>query len=1017
MGWLVWLLLGAGFTGAGLSCLTFFATSPIYDITTWDFWKNVFSVLFTQPGYFLSAPGTMLGVLFLVIGLPIGLFMLFMAFRAFKQRPKEIKIAKGKPLDPKDLLPMAKAEVERSSGRHRRRKPKDVTEIDLPMLVEEPVVVQKPVVAPSKPSVVSQKPVHSVVQEEEPELETRSSRGVKVIALLGGMLVGFKALQGNMKQAAVEASAKRAATKSSKNAKKAELQAELAATKAASLKTIDPNTLHQEEEPQDTVSKIMEWYGAWTTVKAGQRPQKMMEHAKLLMQEVDGSVRNQIRELHGLRGVTVLSMLESAARAADQPLSMGQEDHDTPFESFSPKTPALAEEEGSVDDYFKPYESSQQGDVSESSGPVEIEDDIEANTHRSKDSIARPVISSSEGTDVGPMEIEDDIGRPAGEATDSDPVASPEVELQEMLPPSFGGFGGPRAEEDVPEDSADEPVANEVSKVADVETPFSGNGWPTDFGVTNPVSEPVSPKVSDPEVSDAVETPVVETPAAIDAAIEEFFTPKNLEPEEPLPSKDAKEEEVFEGGPSLNANAWPDEVLSPSPAPQEALVQEEHAESASSDVSEDVQDTRILEAPSAVAMVDTSARDSELAAPQTSVESPQEAAESASEEEKEDNLFEKGNEAFPSGIDQAQQEDVIGPLLSDPSRKAAILGVKEGSQGWVFQKLQQYNLLGISDKTNPVVPLLWESLQRLVDYQAQSVSWERFGNKPPLEMSTQEQREAFVVKQCRDILSLKEKLSEKTLIEIRSIKAGTEHLVWLDGRANEVSAALSSPKVLEKLKSHLAHPMEEQAEQGGKILRVLSGGEPLGLPNDPQVIEAPYEEMLDASHEIHVRYKKITKELLKPLYRSLSVRIRANEAEESAPMYAQIEIVVGDVGTVKAPGKGKKEGSIGIIFVKVPSGPWRIAPAENRSGQDQWILEGEGENAGRLIKVRDRSLEIFRKWIEQRNMRAHGVIHLLCEEGTVIAGLDKRWGGWEFRRDAWGQKDWEAAIRDYVDPK
>jgi hypothetical protein len=203
--------------------------------------------------------------------------------------------------------------------------------------------------------------------------------------------------------------------------------------------------------------------------------------------------------------------------------------------------------------------------------------------------------------------------------------------------------------------------------------------------------------------------------------------------------------------------------------------------------------------------------------------------------------------------------------------------------------------------------------------------------------------------------------------------------------------------------------VEEKAEAGGRLLKVMTG---LKETEADALAETPYEDLLAASHDIHQRYKEICKELMVPIYRSLSVKVKE---EDGRPAYAQVELVIGDVATTRQRGAAC-EGAVGIIFAKVPAGQWRIAEANGRAKQDRLVLEGMGENAGRLVRLRDRSLDVFRRWVEARNMRAFCVIHLLCEEGAVVDGIDRRWDGVEFVRNPWGQKDMEAIKRKRLKP-
>jgi hypothetical protein len=206
---------------------------------------------------------------------------------------------------------------------------------------------------------------------------------------------------------------------------------------------------------------------------------------------------------------------------------------------------------------------------------------------------------------------------------------------------------------------------------------------------------------------------------------------------------------------------------------------------------------------------------------------------------------------------------------------------------------------------------------------------------------------------------------------------------------------MTSAKVVTQLGEFLPKPVEEKAEAGGRLLKVMTGRKETEAA---ALVETPYEDLLAASHDIHQRYKEICKGLMIPIYRSLSVKVKE---ENGRPAYAQVELVIG---------------AVGIIFAKVPAGRWRIAEANGRVTQDRLILEGIGENAGRFVRLRDRSLDVFRRWVEARNMRAFCVIHLLCDEGAVVDGIDRRWDGVEFVRNPWGQKDLEAIQKKRLRP-
>jgi hypothetical protein len=99
--------------------------------------------------------------------------------------------------------------------------------------------------------------------------------------------------------------------------------------------------LSEMDDLQPLPDRIMAWYAAWVTVRAGQRPPRMLEDARRLSGELTAEARAAMTS-YGMRGATALSMLESAA-AAGMARGMEEEDVAPPLrhEGRSASEPAM----------------------------------------------------------------------------------------------------------------------------------------------------------------------------------------------------------------------------------------------------------------------------------------------------------------------------------------------------------------------------------------------------------------------------------------------------------------------------------------------------------------------------------------------------------------------------------------------------------------------------------------------------------------------------------------------------
>jgi len=1080
---MLFLLLGLGILAASaaswarlLSDQDF--SDAIFQDGLLSFWWNGLMVLIQQPDFLVSTPSMAIPLLVAAIGPFIGLPLAGVGGLAIWRQPKEIEV------------------------QGRARGPAGTKVFQGPASTAKP----KPVFGGDISGGERQRQAQPVRSEPDfskkaPMEETRSSSVPPVvggdgqkIARIGNTLAGAIAalevvvagLASRVHQKVLLAAKRRTEKQTTTVAAQKEAE-HTASTKTAPVEREEVFSKDEQPLPE----RIMAWYAAWVTVRAGQRPPRMLEDARRLAAELDADTRLAMTGF-GMRGATALSMLESAAAAG---MMRGAEEEDF---LPPPRAEVASAAAPDVDEFMREVEAPEADEgvlqestqrLEEASGPVLIEDDI-APPAKSWSTLSYP------SEETGPMVIEGDIRRPSVDK-DSSNMA------EEMAARRLMGVG--RSEEiAIPIEESEflpAPGTVEPSDVGGRVVATATTEW-DEIEISAPAKDTAYPqeRVAAPEVR----VPKVGVEGFIDVAggISETPVATAIEPADGVEVEDLlakaggmertgessvevtkrvemgpkilpEEETLKQGKPSLRMVAEPVALARNEPR-DEAVVEQKPAEArrwppfggppiAQEGAEKGEAEAKTVPAPVEPAVlnkVSLVAEDgwparingveavgsSETRVPAAGIEQtivvskapvegeieatsarseparlkeveagpvvvvPTEAAEPEAEAERESVGGDDIPEAFPSGVTPEVQEAVIGAMLSDPRRRATILGEREGTPAWTLRRLELYGLLGLSDKSNAAVVRMWEALDRLVSHQARVFAWENLGETPPPAFATHEQRAAHVVNLAREVVAERARVGPDLLSELRSLKAGTEHVAWMDDRVDSLLAAMTSAKVAEELKDFLPKPEEDKAQAGGRLLKVMTGRRE---PEVSAIIESSYEELLAASHDIHQRYKEICKGLMVPLYRSLSVKVKE---EDGRPAYAQIELVLGDVASIKQR-NATQEGAIGVIFVLVPAGRWQVAEAAGRAGHDRLVLEGVGENAGRLLRIRDRSLDIFRRWVEGRNMRAFGVVHLLCEEGAVVDGIDRRWGDVEFVRNPWGQKDLEAIQKSRLRPK
>lgn len=1067
---MLFLLLGLGILATSAASWARLLSDPDFSDTILQadllsFWWNSLMVLLQQPEFLISAPSIAVPLLVAALGPFVGLPLAVMGGLALWRKPKEIKVrgrARGRARAEAFRVPGPAAERRPVFGEGERRRAEPVR--PGPVLREERIAEKE--ISPS----VSSKPAVGGVGRK--------------VAGLGAALVSAAAALGDVVSGLADWVRREASSAAERRAERrtAAMAAREVAGRTASAA---PVPVAQEdgisEDGQPLPERIMSWYAAWMTVRAGQRPPRMLEDARRLAAELDADARSAMTGF-GMRGATALSMLESAAAAAGEMRRAEEEDGFPP----SPRADATSASDPDVDEFLRevevpeayrgvPLEGAQE--TREESGPVIIEDDI------APPGPSTPVVSYPSETS-GPMMIEDDIGVPSvdrGSSNMAKEMAAHrlmggcgreeiEIPLEEseflpapgtIEPSGVGGgvgvittatTGWDEVEVSAPATDVSYPEGMPASQApiaeAEVEAFLSTAG-----GTSVPVQTAIEPANSaeveeflaaagdvgpGTEPSGEAAEPVgVELPVLPEEAVEQSW------PSLPVAAEQAGSAEAgaqaMEGADLAEDSGWPTfgrpsaaqkGKAKVAPEVEMALAPLEPVASGAEAMSEEDGWPAVPSVAEPVGMPKAEVQEAGMEAP---VEEPSPVEQESSEPSRPEEVVPASAvleaasgletevapepaggddmpEAFPSGVAPEAQEAVIRQMLSDQRRRATILGEREGTPAWTLRRLELHGLLGLSDKSNAAVVRMWEALDRLVAHQARVFAWESLKETPPPAFATPEQRVAHVVDLAREVVAERARVEPGLLAELRSLKAGTEHVAWMDDRVDSLLAAMTSPKVVEQLGDFLPKPEEGKAKAGGRLLKVMTGRKESEVS---AIVETPYEDLLAASHDIHQRYKEICKGLMVPLYRSLSVKVKEKDGR---PAYAQVELVMGDVASTKQR-SAAQEGAVGIIFALVPSGRWQVAEAAGRAGQDRLVLEGVGENAGRLLRVRDRSLDIFRRWVEGRNMRSFGVVHLLCEEGAVVDGIDRRWGDVEFVRNPWGQKDLEAIQKSRLRPK
>jgi hypothetical protein len=329
----------------------------------------------------------------------------------------------------------------------------------------------------------------------------------------------------------------------------------------------------------------------------------------------------------------------------------------------------------------------------------------------------------------------------------------------------------------------------------------------------------------------------------------------------------------------------------------------------------------------------------------------------------------------------------------------AVVGEGRNTRRGLDRQLQAIGLQGLTTPSN-ILPTLWAQLDRIVDYQSKAFAWQQFGETPPREFETEEQRREFLLKLATSIVTLREEVGQQTVDEILEKKAGSEHAKWLGGRADVVLQSLMRGG--------------EQADTSA-----LMGGE---AANGSKFIEYRYRDAWRVISPIVRQYRERPQADGVKSFRSTQTNA-GRPGEEIDDAIDVADLLIGDTRGTMTP-DGRQATLVGVMFCIVPKGEWAAERDEGDTPFDDRVVLRAGQLA---VSLRDRSQQIFRTWAEQRGFAPVPVLHLVLEPGASVDGmtepvqiakhLNTRFAdvvGAEFRAQPWSAEEWAELSRRLV---
>jgi hypothetical protein len=737
-----------------------------------------------------------------------------------------------------------------------------------------------------------------------------------------------------------------------------------------------PVKSEKRSDSDDVERSVMEWHAAWNSSSRTERMQGLLSEAKRIQSMVTESVRASLANKHGMRGISAVNALEAAASRGG-----GSGGRQASQESASSYVP--------------------------SSG-------------RSP--------SISVGVSLSSMESE-------ASSADADVRSS----LPSVRAPSRGAFAGRGEAFSLDDDDEVELVSSvkESPSSAASSSRFVGLSMDDDSGVLGGGASAFSDEES--------ENPFSDSPYRVDD--DAFSSNSSVVDRVAGDGGFSDDSDILDVEDDIDSEPSDDAVN-----PEEIYFQDKGAQR----ILESVYQER-FDAPAS--SPHSSQSDSDFDADSSDIRSPFDSESSSFDGEPEDVAFDDGivsNDASPfvslakdevsdsprntsaasdegdEGDDDrssmAMSNETMDSLIAGMGkvRLDAIIGERSGSPKWMAKKFEEAGLSGLSDK-QPLVLSLWKILGDAVDYQAKAFAWSSSLSSPPPKYATMAQREEFIIGTASSIVALRSQLPPSLVAELCEIKAGSEEIAWLSGRAELIMKALSTSGNKERLKSIVN---KRASDVGGEdaqraLLDRLSGNDvsALTIPlDDLLIVDPPYEEACEGYVPVFERYRVVGLDeeggALVETYKSIQIAYKPEESSDTK--YGVVDAIVGGLRVRISKGLGPMDaGAVGFVFVQVPRGEWIIREYGDSDGfsKDRFVLVGDGKSLGRGVRVRDKNMAIFAKWLEGRQLKAHSIIHFILDDGAVVRNLPATLGTSEVRICPWTKDEWKAVLETKILPR
>jgi len=359
------------------------------------------------------------------------------------------------------------------------------------------------------------------------------------------------------------------------------------------------------------------------------------------------------------------------------------------------------------------------------------------------------------------------------------------------------------------------------------------------------------------------------------------------------------------------------------------------------------------------------------------------------------------------------------------------------------RRLREIGLDGL-DVQSPFIPVLWIQLGRAVSYQSKIAAWQQFGEGLPDDLATRDKREAHLLKVVSAIASIRDQIPESDIEALARFKAGTEEVAWLTDRADFVMACMTVPGEKGKIEGLLGVRDKSGGAASGsggdatgntvssgldeELSRALAGN---GRSRELTYIDPDYGNRWKRCAAVADLYKELARSSGIDLYRNLQVSCRTEDGELDSE-FGTMDAVLGDLrARVREKLEPMQAGLIGINFVVLPRGCWKLEASGNTEGfEDRLVFVGCEESEGKAVHTNDRSILILEKWARARGLRSQGVLHVVLDEGARMAEdgsggaagnsadmTERREAGCIVRFAAWSPGEWNQVKGSYILPR